>query len=79
MAQMGEIYRFSHFTIFAISGQDANYGLPGVRQGSRNLTQIVQEVSGLTIANSLPWMEEDDLLKSGAWGERAWYVTKKTT
>jgi hypothetical protein len=72
MAQMGEIYRHSHFTIFAISGQDANYGLPGVRQGSRQLTQALEEVSGLTIVNSLPWMEEEDLLRYGAWGSRAW-------
>ena len=72
MAQMGEIYLYSHFTICAISGQDANYGLPGVRQGSRKLTQVLEEVAGLTIANSLPFMEEDDLLTCGAWGSRAW-------
>ena len=72
IAQMGEIYYHSFFTIFAISGDDANYGLPGVRQKSRKLKQVLEEVSGLTIANSLPWMEQEDLLRSGAWGSRAW-------
>ena len=72
MAQMGEIYLNSYFTIFAISGYDADYGLPGVRQGSRNLVQVFEQVLGLDIVNSLPWMEEEDLLKDGSWGSRAW-------
>jgi hypothetical protein len=72
MEQMGEIYRHSYFTIFAISGQDANYGLPGARPGTRKLKQVFQRVGDLTIANALPWMEEEDLLRAGAWGSRGW-------
>jgi hypothetical protein len=72
MSQMGMLYNHSYFTIFAISGNDANYGLPGTRPGSRNLNQYIRNVGSLSIANSLPWMEEDELIVSGAWGTRAW-------
>jgi hypothetical protein len=72
MAQMGEIYKNSYFTIFALSGHDADYGLPGVRQNSRNLVQIFEQILGLNIVNSLPWMKEEDLLNDGSWGSRAW-------
>jgi hypothetical protein len=72
MGQMGELYGHSYFTIFAISGKDANYGIPGVRAGTRKIKQFVRQVGDLTIANSLPWMEEVDLLRAGAWGSRGW-------
>jgi hypothetical protein len=29
-------------------------------------------VGDLTIANALPWVEEEDLLRAGAWGSRGW-------
>jgi Heterokaryon incompatibility protein (HET) len=64
MSQMGTLYNYSYFTIFAISGKDANYGLPGTRPGSRNLNQYIRKVGSLSIANSLPWMEEDELIVS---------------
>jgi Heterokaryon incompatibility protein (HET) len=72
MGQMGELYSHSYFTIFAISGKDANYGLPGVRYGTRKIKQAVCQVGDLTMANALPWMEEEDLLEAGAWGSRGW-------
>lgn len=72
LQQMGEVYTHSYFTIFAISGHDVEYGLPGVRWGSRNLTQVTRKIGDLTVANCLPWMEEDELVQSGSWGSRAW-------
>ncbi len=72
LQQMGEVYQHSYFTIFAISGQDVNYGLPGVRWDSRRLKQTICEIGDLKIANCLPWMEEDELVQTGAWGSRAW-------
>jgi hypothetical protein len=72
LEQMAWVFLNAYFTIFAISGQDANYGLPGVRPGTRKLKQFVQKVGHLAIASSLPWMEDHDLLQSGAWGTRAW-------
>jgi Heterokaryon incompatibility protein (HET) len=70
--QMGEIYRQSYFTIFAISGNDANYGLPGVRVAPRKFRQVVVNIGHLRVSNTLPWMEEEDLLFDGAWGSRGW-------
>lgn len=72
MGQMGDLYTHSYFTIFAISGQDANYGVPGVRPGTRKLRQFIQHVRNLRVANSLPFMEQEDLLGAGAWGSRGW-------
>ncbi len=72
MARMGEMYRHAYFTMFAVSGNDSYYGLPGVRPDTRRLKQLVREVSGLSIANSLPWIDDHGLLMAGAWGSRAW-------
>jgi hypothetical protein len=67
-----QIYRQSYFAIFAIAGESVEYGLPGVRWDSRKLIQVVKQVGNLQIANSLPFMEEQELIRAGKWGERAW-------
>jgi Heterokaryon incompatibility protein (HET) len=72
MKQMGTLYAHAYFTIFAISGQDANYGLPRVRPAPRKCKQVVMKIGDLSVANILPWMEEEDLLSAGAWGSRGW-------
>ena len=78
MNQMGEIYRNAHFTIFAISGNDANYGLPGVRQGTRKFKQALEEINGMTIINSLPQMDGDNRMGvNGSWVTRAWTYQEK--
>jgi hypothetical protein len=70
LEQMGKIYSGSLFTIHAVSGEDANFGLPGVCPAERSAKQIIECVGGLMVANLLPWMDETEL--NGAWSRRAW-------
>jgi hypothetical protein len=46
--------------------------LPGVRWNSRKLTQVVKQIDKLQVANCLPFMEEQELIRAGAWGDRGW-------
>lgn len=73
MGQMGEIYRHSHFTIHAVSGCDANYGLPRVRPTPRVFKQLIVQISGHEMSNKLPWLDVEGYSNcGGAWGSRAW-------
>jgi hypothetical protein len=67
---MGKIYLGSLFTIYAVSGEDADFGLLGVFPADRNAKQIIERVGDLMVVNLLPWMEEPEL--NGAWSRRAW-------
>ena len=46
---MGSVYHAALFTIIA-SGRDADAGLPGVREGSRNEVQYLETVRGMKLA-----------------------------
>jgi hypothetical protein len=50
---MDTIYRQAIATIFAIAGNDANTGLPGIRPKSRSLRQACQKVEGITLVTKL--------------------------
>jgi hypothetical protein len=70
LGQMGKIYSGSLLTIHAVSGENADFGLPGVRPAERSAKQIIERVGDLMVTNLLPWMEETEL--NGAWSRRAW-------
>lgn len=73
MSQMGEIYQHSHFTVHAVSGSDANYGLPRVRPMPRLFRQLVVQIGNQEISNMLPWLNDEDYDRcGGTWGSRAW-------
>ncbi|RAK95909.1 HET-domain-containing protein [Aspergillus ibericus CBS 121593] len=50
---MGSIYSHALLTIIALSGEDANHGLPGVFPGSRP-PQMIQRVKGVHLMPALP-------------------------
>ncbi|KDR74945.1 hypothetical protein GALMADRAFT_269136 [Galerina marginata CBS 339.88] len=45
MAKMDFIYGAAHLTIVAATGNDANTGLPGVREGTRGVPQSTEEIA----------------------------------
>jgi hypothetical protein len=60
----------SPFTIYVISGEDADFGLPGVCSAKRSAKQIIKRIGDLMVTNLLPWIKEPEL--NGAWSRRAW-------
>ena len=66
LEEMGKIYSGSLFTIHAVSGEDADFGLPGVRPAERSAKQLIERVGDLLVTNLLPWMEEWSLKEPGA-------------
>jgi hypothetical protein len=73
MDQMGQVYRHSHFTIHAVSGRDANYGLPRVHPTPRVFKQLIVRIGGQDISNKLPWLYAEGYGNCGGiWGSRAW-------
>ena len=68
MEQMGEIYRNSHFTIFAVSGAGADYGLPLVQPGRSKHRQMFEKIQGMWITTMFPWEEQ----YGGSWKDRGW-------
>lgn len=67
---MGTIYERAIMTIIAASGSDSNAGLPGVREGSRLISQHVEQIIPgvrLAVHNDL-----DHLLQSSSYNKRAW-------
>ncbi|PYI04758.1 HET-domain-containing protein [Aspergillus sclerotiicarbonarius CBS 121057] len=53
---MGKIYSHALLTIFALSGEDATHGLPGVKRGSRP-PQTIRRVNGMSLAPALPSLQ----------------------
>lgn len=51
--QMASVYANAACTIIAAAGDDADYGLPGVRAGTRLLRQDVLKVSGTTLMSAI--------------------------
>jgi hypothetical protein len=67
---MDTIYEQSVFTMLVASGTHANYGIPGVGDNSRRITQEVCEIEPeLKLVLTL---EMESLLKSSVYSSRAW-------
>ena len=69
IAAMGQIYNSAVLTIAATNG-DVGAGLPGVRAGSRNVQQHVEELQGLRLTNKLPGIAR--AVDYSVWNTRAW-------
>lgn len=72
--QMHLVYRNAIFTIVAAAGEDANSGLPGVRNGSRRARQSVWELGGRTYLD-VELGEVDEVgsgFQASAWRTRGW-------
>lgn len=72
--QMHLVYRNALFTIVAAAGDDANLGLPGVREGSRNACQTVWGLGGRTYID-VELGEIDEIgsgFQASAWRTRGW-------
>ncbi|KAJ4986742.1 hypothetical protein SVAN01_07801 [Stagonosporopsis vannaccii] len=72
IGMMNSIYHGSYFTIVAASGQDANAGLPGFRQGSpcperQQFVGCVAPGIQMTIVHSIDWY-----LKQSVYNQRGW-------
>ena len=67
---MDSIYKASVLTIVAAAGNDSAAGLPGVRQGSRFVEQIIEEVDNMTFMIPQPPLK--NLLNNASWSTRAW-------
>ncbi|KAK0646888.1 heterokaryon incompatibility protein-domain-containing protein [Cercophora newfieldiana] len=74
LGEMGEIYRNSVLTICACCGQDAAYGLPGVRPGTRKTEQLGSVVGGIVLGNILPASEA---VETSKWSTRGWTMQEK--
>ena len=66
--RMNTTYGHAMLTIVALSGKDANAGLPGIGCGSRDCQQIPETINGLSLIPKLP---ELSMLKS-PWKSRGW-------
>ncbi|KAH8586942.1 heterokaryon incompatibility, partial [Bisporella sp. PMI_857] len=67
---MGLIYNSSILSIQAACGDDANYGLPGVFPGTREIEQVIERVGSMLISNMLP--SQSEVVLPSKWNSRAW-------
>lgn len=70
IALMDVIYQSAILTLVAVSGKGAGAGLPGVRSGSREVRQHVEQVQGLKFTNTL--RRPSSSIDSSVWNSRAW-------
>ena len=70
ISEMANIYHHSHLTIVAASGETSHAGLPGLRPGTRRITQHKETVLGTTLASTCP--DLDTVLSTCPWHRRAW-------
>jgi hypothetical protein len=70
ISQMDHIYGQAVLTIVALSGEDANSGLPGVTKGSREILQIPEMVRGKRLVAKLP--ELSSAIETSEWRTRGW-------
>ncbi|KAK5654331.1 hypothetical protein OQA88_7509 [Cercophora sp. LCS_1] len=78
---MDEIYERSCFTIVAACGHDANAGLPGVREGSREQSSLVVEVKpGVPMGVETDWelLFESSVYSTRAWTLQEFLLSKRT-
>ncbi|KAH7084887.1 heterokaryon incompatibility protein-domain-containing protein [Paraphoma chrysanthemicola] len=70
VSQMGKLYSAAAVTLFASSGSDPTYGLPGLRPNTRKYTYRY-EAAGNNYLIALPGHSTMDIYRSN-WFQRAW-------
>jgi hypothetical protein len=74
IGSMGQIYSNSILTICVCCGEDANYGIPGIRPGTRTNRQVATVVGNLVLGNDLHDSEDLEHMK---WDTRGWTLQEK--
>jgi len=74
ISRMHEIYDAALVTIVALSGQDADSGLPGLRARSRQAQRSI-DIAGLQLITFPPPLEEE--IKASYWESRAWTLQER--
>jgi hypothetical protein len=70
ISKMDLVYGAAYLTIVAATGTDANAGLPGLRPGTRGITQPVEEISpGFRLAFKT---RSEDYIRSSVYHTRGW-------
>jgi hypothetical protein len=67
---MGVIFGNSELTVVAASATGANYGLAGVRLGTRRFMQGREVVHRMALG--LPLAPLDEVIENSTWGSRGW-------
>lgn len=71
LAQMGKVYSAAAFTIVAAAGNNADSGLPGIRDGSRSQVQEVFQIAGKQFISVIDGDYYGGYIES-EWSQRAW-------
>lgn len=71
VSQMDIIYSHAILTIVAAAGSNANSGLPGVREGTRDVQQSILNVSGLRLMAAIDGSYYKGVAGSD-WSTRGW-------
>jgi hypothetical protein len=74
IGSMGKIYGNSILTICICCGEDANYGIPGIRPGTRTTRQVAVVVGNLVLGNDVHDSEDLEHMK---WDTRGWTLQEK--
>lgn len=77
LAQMGLIYSMAAFTIVAASGDSANAGLPGIRDGTRSLDQDILRIGKKIFLSAIDGRDYYGGVKDSTWMTRAWTIQEK--
>jgi hypothetical protein len=67
---MDKIYECAFATIVAMSGRNANSGLPGLRAPGKRAQQIYAEFGESLVVEKLPRL--DEIVEQSPWARRAW-------
>lgn len=70
ISQMGLIYAQAVLSIIAAGGTNADASLPGLRPGSRSVTQNTEVIQGLRLLVPMPMLSQQ--LHTSMWNTRAW-------
>ena len=70
--RMGSIYLRALFTIIAAAGDNANRGLPGVEQGSREQVQKILKLADCELLTVIDIPNTPSGIDVTVWAERAW-------
>ncbi|KAF2094335.1 HET-domain-containing protein [Rhizodiscina lignyota] len=74
---MGAIYAHAIFTVVAAHGDNANAGLPGIREGTRRPPQRVLRQNGATVITVIDERDYYSGLSGSYWQTRAWTWQEK--
>lgn len=67
---MDQIYQGAYATLIALSGNNADSGIPGVRYRSTRIPQMYADFGKIHMAARMPDLEQE--LEKSKWMERAW-------